>query len=465
MHIGVIGTGYVGLVTGACFSEFGVFVTCVDKDIKKIRSLKQGKVPFYEPGLEELVQRNIKQGRLTFTTDIAEAVKSSLVLFIAVGTPPRGDGSADLSYIEEVAKEIAKNMREYKVIVTKSTVPVGTGDRIRKIVSRHLNEKVDFDIVSNPEFLREGSAIEDFMRPNRVVIGADSQQAIAIMKDLYKPLYLIETPFVITNIETSELIKYASNSFLATKISFINEIANLCEKVGADVHMVAKGMGLDQRIGPKFLHPGPGYGGSCLPKDTKALLKMAEEHDVELGIIHAAVIANERQRESMVKKIKDAIGRLKGKTIAILGLSFKPNTDDIRDAPSIYIIRRLLKEGAKIRAYDPVFKSKELLLNSIKLSGEVPEHSASSFKLIKFCKDPYEAAEGANALVIMTEWNQFRNLELERLKKLLTEPFFFDLRNIYAPQKMKKLGYKYFCVGRNLSNSFLQNYETGGFNK
>lgn len=458
MHIGVIGTGYVGLVTGACFAEFGVFVTCVDKDKKKIKSLKQGKVPFYEPGLEELVQRNIREGRLTFTTDIAEAVRSSLVLFIAVGTPPRGDGSADLSYIEEVAKEIAKNLKEYKVIVTKSTVPVGTGDRIKKIVLKHLNEKVDFDIVSNPEFLREGSAIEDFMRPNRVVIGAESPQAVAIMKDLYKPLYLIETPFVITNIETAELIKYASNSFLATKISFINEIANLCEKVGADVHMVAKGMGLDQRIGPKFLHTGPGYGGSCLPKDTKALLKMAEEHEVELGIVQAAVRANERQRESMFKRIKDALCKLKGKTIAILGLSFKPNTDDIRDAPSIYLIRRLLKEGAKIRVYDPVFKSKELLVNSIGSFSEGHKLSASSLKLIKFCKDPYESAEGAHALVIMTEWNQFRNLELERLKRLLLEPFFFDLRNIYVPQKLKKMGYKYFCVGRNLSNSAIQNY-------
>src|SRR4030043_458175 len=290
MHIGVIGVGYVGLVTGACFAEFGLFVTCVDKDKKRIKSLKQGCVPFYEPGLEELVQRNTKEGRLTFTTDITEAVKSSLVIFIAVGTPPRG----------------------------------------------------------------EGSAIEDFMRPNRVIIGANSQQAAAIMKDLYKPLYLIETPFVVTNIETAELIKYASNAFLATKISFINEISNLCEKVGADVHMVAKGMGLDQRIGPKFLHPGPGYGGSCLPKDTNALLKMAEEHSVELGIVDAAVRANEKQRDSMVKKIKDAMGKVKGKTIAILGLSFKPNTDNIRDARSSHIIKQLLKEKAKIRAYDPV---------------------------------------------------------------------------------------------------------------
>lgn len=437
MHIGIIGTGYVGLVTGACFAEFGLFVTCLDKDEKKIKSLKKGKVPFYEPGLEELVQRNLKEGRLTFTTDVAEAVDSSLAIFIAVGTPPRGDGSADLKYIEDVAKEIAANLNGYKIIVTKSTVPVGTGDRIREIVSRNLKELVHFDIVSNPEFLREGSAIEDFMRPNRVVIGVDpesssGQQAIAIMKDLYKPLYLIETPFVITNIKTAELIKYASNSFLATKISFINEIANLCEKVGADVHMVAKGMGLDMRIGSKFLHPGPGYGGSCLPKDTKALLKMAEEQNVELSVVDAVDRANEKQKEIMAKKIKDAMGVLKEKTIAILGLSFKPNTDDIRDAPSLYIIRRLLKEKAKIRAYDPV---------SMKSADKVlPE--------ITYCKDPYEAAKGAHALVIMTEWNQFRNLELERLRKLLKEPYFFDFRNIYEPKRLKENGFKYFCVGR-----------------
>jgi UDPglucose 6-dehydrogenase len=432
MHIGIIGMGYVGLVTAACFAEFGVFVTCIDKDKKRIRSLKEGLIPFYEPGLEELLQRNFKEGRLTFSTDIADAVRSSLVIFIAVGTPPRGDGSADLKYVEEVAKEIASNLDGYKVIVTKSTVPVGTGDRIRRIVSKNLKEQVDFDIVSNPEFLREGSAIEDFMRPNRVIIGANSQQAVAIMSDLYKPLYLIETPFVITNIKTAELIKYASNSFLAAKISFINEIANLCEKVGADVHMVAKGIGLDQRIGPKFLHPGPGYGGSCLPKDTLALLKMAEEHGVELGIVDAAVKANERQWELMIKKIRDATGTLKNKTIAILGLSFKPNTDDIREAPSLNIIKKLLKEGAKIRAYDPV---------SMKGANTIlPD--------ITYCKDTYDAVKGANALVIMTEWNQFRNLELDRLKRLLKEPYFFDLRNIYEPQKLRTKGFKYFSVGR-----------------
>jgi UDPglucose 6-dehydrogenase len=432
MHIGIIGTGYVGLVTGACFAEFGLFVTCVDKDEKKIQSLKKGIIPFYEPGLDELVKRNIKQERLRFTTKIAKAVESSLVIFIAVGTPRRGDGSADMKYVVEVAQEIAKHMDGYKVIVTKSTVPVGTGEKIREIILKNQKEQIDCDIVSNPEFLREGAAIEDFMRPNRVVIGAKSPQAVAIMKDLYKPLYLLETPFVVTNIETAELIKYASNSFLATKISFINEMANLCEKVGADVHMVAKGMGLDQRIGSKFLHPGPGYGGSCLPKDTNALLRMAEHHDVTLSIVDSVVKANENQREFMVKKIRDAMGPLKGKTFAILGLSFKPNTDDIRDAPSLFIIRSLLSEKARIKAYDPVSMNE--------VEKILPE--------VKYCKDSYDAIKGADALVIVTEWNQFRNLELDKLKTLLKEPYFFDLRNIYDPQKLREKGFKYYCVGR-----------------
>jgi UDPglucose 6-dehydrogenase len=432
MHIGIIGAGYVGLVTGACFAEFGLFVTCVDNDGKKINSLNRGKIPFYEPGLEDLVKRNIKQGRLRFTTKTEKAVDSSLVIFIAVGTPRRGDGSADLKYVEDVANEIAAHMDGYKVIVTKSTVPVGTGERIKKIISKNLRERTDFDIVSNPEFLREGSAIEDFMRPNRVVIGAGSAQAVAIMKDLYKPLYLLETPFVITNIETAELIKYASNSFLAAKISFINEIANLCEKVGADVHMVAKGMGLDQRIGSKFLHPGPGYGGSCLPKDTNALLKMAEGHGIELGIIDAAVRANKKQKELMIRKIRDAVGVLNGKTIAVLGLSFKPNTDDTRDAPSSFIINGLVKEKARVKVYDPVCMKG----GSKTLSG------------IKYCKDSYDAVKGADALVIMTEWNQFRNLDLDKIKKLLKGPHFFDLRNVYDPQRLREKGFKYYCVGR-----------------
>lgn len=447
MHIGIIGTGYVGLVTGACFAEFGVFVTCVDKDKQKIRLLKKGIIPFYEPGLEDLVRRNLKQGRLKFTTNIGEAVKDSLVIFIAVGTPPRGDGSADMQYIDEVAKEIALHINEYKVIVTKSTVPVGTGKRIEKIISENIGKRHQkgkgeelqtlksskpFDIVSNPEFLREGAAIEDFMRPNRVVIGTRSPQAIAIMRDLYKPLYLIETPFVITDIETAELIKYTSNAFLATKISFINEISNLCEKVGADVNVVAKGMGLDQRIGPKFLHAGPGFGGSCFPKDTRAILKIAEEHDVELGIIKAAVIANERQKELVFNKIKKGIGKVNGQIVTILGLSFKPNTDDMREAPSIYLINKLLKEGATIRAYDPASM----------------ENAKKSFPEITYCKDSYDAAKGADAIVIVTEWNQFRNLDLMKIRQVMRQPFFFDLRNIYDPEKMRALGFRYFSIGR-----------------
>jgi UDPglucose 6-dehydrogenase len=434
MHIGVIGTGYVGLVTGACFAEFGVAVTCIDKDEKKIKALKKGDIPFYEPGLDDLVKKNVKNGRLRFSTRIQDAVDSSLVIFIAVGTPPRGDGSADMRYVEAVAEEIAQNIRGYKVIVTKSTVPVGTGARLRKIISRTLKEQMDFDIVSNPEFLREGSAIEDFMRPNRVIIGASSQQAVAIMKDLYGPLYLIETPFVITNIETAELIKYAANSFLAVKISFINEMANLCDHVGADVHMVAKGMGLDHRIGSKFLHPGPGYGGSCFPKDTRALLTIAKNHNAEVGVVSAAVEANERQKHMAVDKIRSGMGELKAKTIAVLGLSFKPNTNDMREAPSIFIIEHLLKAKAKVKAFDPIAMddAREIFGNTI-----------------RYAKTPYDCMKGADAVVIVTEWNEFRNLELMKIKALLKTPYFFDLRNIYEPAKMKTLGFKYFCVGRN----------------
>ncbi len=432
MHIGIIGTGYVGLVTGACFAEFGVNVTCVDRDERKIRLLKKGRVPFYEPGIEELLERNIKQGRIEFTTRVSDAVESSLVIFIAVGTPPRGDGSADLKYVEEVAGEIARHIDGYKVIAMKSTVPVGTGKRIRDIISKRRKEQVDFDIVSNPEFLREGAAIDDFMRPNRVVIGAKSQQAVAIMKDIYRPLYLIETPFVITNIETAELIKYASNAFLATKVSFINEIANLCEAVGADVHMVAKGMGLDQRIGSKFLHPGPGYGGSCFPKDTLALIQIAKEKGVDMKIVQASAEVNEAQRLRMIEKIKGAIGGVKGKTIAILGLSFKPNTNDIREAPSIAIINGLIREGARCKAWDPASMEDAKAL--------LPE--------VDYCKDAYDAVKGADALVIVTEWNQLRNLDLQRIKRSLKSPFFFDLRNIYEPARMKELGFRYYSIGR-----------------
>ncbi len=440
MHIAVVGTGYVGLVTGACFSEFGVFVTCVDNDKDKIESLKQGMIPFYEPGLEEVTKRNIKQGRLRFTMGLGDAVEESLAVFIAVGTPSRGDGSADLAYIDEVAEEVARHIKSYKVIITKSTVPVGTGERIKGIISNGLKEQVDFDIVSNPEFLREGSAIEDFIRPNRVVIGARSQQAIAIMKDLYRPLYLIETPFVITDIETAELIKYASNAFLATKISFINEIAMLCDKVGADVNVVAKGMGLDGRIGTKFLHAGPGFGGSCFPKDTKALLKIGTDHGIDLGIIDATIRANERQLLWVTEKIRSALGNIEGKKVAILGLSFKPNTDDTREAPALSIIENLLKSGAKVQCYDPV-----AMENTMKV---LPE--------IAYCNNAYEACSGADAVVIVTEWNQFRSLDLQRLMGKLKQPHFFDLRNIYAPHQMTALGFKYYSVGRSNSGSFAE---------
>ena len=432
MHIGVIGTGYVGLVTGACFAEFGLFVTCVDKDEKKIRSLKKGQVPFYEPGLEDLVLKNVKQGRLKFTTKLPEALELSTVIFIAVGTPPRGDGSADLSYVKDVGAEIAGHMDGYKVIVTKSTVPVGTGEKLKKIISRNLTSDIEFDVASNPEFLREGSAIEDFMRPNRIVIGTETEKAAEIIKSLYKPLYLIETPFVLTDVRTAELIKYTSNSFLATKISFINEIANLCERIDVDVHMVARGIGLDRRIGPKYLHPGPGFGGSCFPKDLKALVNIAEKSGMEPRILKSVVEVNQRQPVLETEKIKRNMGRLKGRTIAVLGLSFKPNTDDMREAPSIYIIKALQKEGAIVKAYDP----------------EAMKNAKAYLPDITYTKSAYSAVKGADALVILTEWNQFRNLDLKRIKPLMSGDFFFDLRNIYEPDEVRAMGFKYFSRGR-----------------
>ena len=433
MHIAVIGTGYVGLVTGTCFAEFGVNVTCVDKDETKIENLKKGIVPIYEPGLDAMIARNVKAERLSFTTNIAEAVRTALVVFIAVGTPPKEDGSADLQYVEQVAKEIARTMDGYKVIVTKSTVPIGTGAWIDKIVKEHQAQPIPFDVVSNPEFLREGAAIEDFMRPNRVVIGASTSQAIAVMKDLYGPLYLIETPFVITNVESSEMIKYASNAFLATKISFINEIANLCERVGADVHHVAKGMGLDRRIGPKFLHPGPGYGGSCFPKDTQALAEIARARGMEFQIVDTVVKVNKEQREHCLQKIiKMLDGNVAGKTIGILGVSFKPETDDIREAPALDIVQQLLDLGGAVRAFDPV----------------ALENFAKLFPQVTNCADPYQVAEGSDVLVLMTEWNQFRQLELDRIKSLLRSPKIVDLRNIYEPERMRHAGFQYVGVGR-----------------
>ena len=434
MHISVIGTGYVGLVTGACFSEFGVNVTCMDTDAKRIGRLEKGDVPFYEPGLAELVTKGLKEARLSFTTDVAKTVEKALVIFIAVGTPPQPDGSADLSYVEEVGRGIARNMTGYKVIVTKSTVPVGTGETLRRVISASQSGKFRFDIVSNPEFLREGSAIEDFMRPNRVIIGAESEQAVAIMKDLYRPLYLIETPFVVTDIPTAEMIKYASNAFLATKISFINEMATLCEKVGADVQVVAKGMGLDQRIGSKFLHAGPGFGGSCFPKDLAALVQTGERLGYPVQIASAASKVNDEQRLRMVEKIRETVGELKGKIFALLGLSFKPNTNDLREAPALAIAQILMRQGATIRAYDPVALEEA----SRTLNGLVP------------CRDAYHAAEGTDALILMTEWNQFRNLDFERLKSLMRQPVLFDLRNVYEPTKVATFGFLHVSVGRPL---------------
>ena len=433
MHIAMIGTGYVGLVSGACFAEFGMHVLCMDTDGGKIAALREGRIPIYEPGLEEMVKRNVAAGRLEFTTDIREAVEKSLVIFIAVGTPQDDDGSADLSAVEAVARDIGRYMNGYKVIVDKSTVPVGTGKWVREVIQEHQARPAAFDVVSNPEFLREGAAIEDFLRPNRVVIGTESEQAQAIMRDLYRPLFLNETPMVFTSVESAEMIKYASNAFLATKISFIDEIANLCEKVGADVHHVAKGMGLDGRISSKFLHPGPGFGGSCFPKDTSALVQLGRSLGVDMKVVGSAVEVNEAQKRRMVEKIEAvAGGDLAGKTAAVLGLSFKPNTDDMREAPSLVIIRGLLDKGVRVRAFDPVAMSVARPL----LPG------------VTFCKDEYETVEGADVLVLVTEWNQFRMLDMERIRSLLRSPVVADLRNIYEPEEMRRLGFAYTCVGR-----------------
>lgn len=433
MNIAVVGTGYVGLVSGACFAEFGTHVTCVDNDAAKVAALERGEIPIYEPGLEQLVSRNVAAGRLRFTTDLAEAVRDNLAIFICVGTPQDPHGRADLSSVMAVAKSVAEKMDGYKVIVIKSTVPVGTGDRVETLVREITGGKVPFSVASNPEFLREGAAIEDFMRPNRVVIGTEDEQAKAILVDLYRPLYLIETPIHATRRRASELIKYASNAFLAVKISYINEMADLCEKADVDVHDVARGMGLDNRIGRKFLHPGPGYGGSCFPKDTRAILATAEEFGAPLEIIAAAVAVNDARPAKMVEKVRQALGgEVKGKTIALLGLAFKPNTDDVRESPAIDIANGLAGQGARLRAYDPE------AMQTAQAAGYVGE----------LCSTEYEACEGADALVLATEWNQFRNLDLGRVKSLLRTPVVVDLRNVYNPADMKKLGFDYTAVGR-----------------
>jgi len=434
MHICVVGTGYVGLVTGACLADFGISVTCVDKDEEKIKKLLDVEIPIYEPGLDTLVEKNAKAGRLNFSTDLAPAIQHALAIFIAVGTPPKEDGSADLSYVVQVAEAIADNLNGYKVVVTKSTVPIGTGQLIEKIITERGHGAHPFSVVSNPEFLREGSAIADFMRPDRVVIGARDAQAVAIMKDIYSPLYLIETPFVITNVESSELIKYASNAFLATKITFINEVAELCDRLGADVHHVSRGMGLDKRIGPKFLHPGPGYGGSCFPKDTQAMSEIAREAGRPFEIVETVIAVNDRIKDRAVGRVREAIGEdLEGKVVAVLGLSFKPETDDMRESSSIPLVAALVEGGARVKAFDPVAMDNA--------RGMLPED-------VQYCEDSYDAADGADAMIIVTEWNQFRSLDMERVRTILKQPVVVDLRNLYDPQRMKEQGFKYSSVGR-----------------
>ncbi|HEY4274029.1 MAG TPA: UDP-glucose/GDP-mannose dehydrogenase family protein [Rhizomicrobium sp.] len=431
MRIAMIGTGYVGLVSGACLSEFGHQVVCVDKDASKVASLRSGGIPIFEPGLDEVVAANVKAGRLSFETDIAAAVKGAGAVFIAVGTPSRrGDGHADLSYVFAAAEEIAASLTNYAVVVTKSTVPVGTSRQVEQII-RKTNPKAEFDMASNPEFLREGSAIEDFRRPDRVVVGCDTDRARDVMREIYRPLYISETPIVFTSRETSELIKYAANAFLATKITFINEMATLCEKVGGDVQDVARGIGLDGRIGGKFLHAGPGFGGSCFPKDTLALVRTAREMGAPSQIVEAVVAVNDARKVEMAKKIETAFGGVKGKTIAVLGLTFKPNTDDMRDAPSLVIVPHLQAAGATIRAYDPEGRK------------EAAKHLTVDFR-----DDTYDTLDGADGVVILTEWNEFRALDLAKVKASLKQPLMVDLRNIYRPALMAQAGFRYVSVGR-----------------
>ena len=433
MKIAMIGTGYVGLVSGACFAEFGPHVTCVDLDAAKIERLRNGQIPIYEPGLDELVAKGIKAGRLDFTTDLAAAVKDADAVFIAVGTPSRrGDGHADLRFVEAAAADVARALTGYTVVVTKSTVPVGTGRKVAKIISA-TNPAADFDVASNPEFLREGSAIGDFMRPDRVVIGAETERAQELMQALYRPLYLAETPVVMTTLETAELTKYAANAFLATKITFINEIADLCEKVGANVQDVARGMGLDGRIGKKFLHAGPGYGGSCFPKDTIALVRTAQEYGSPARIVETVVQVNDTRKGAMASRVISAAGgSLRGKTVGVLGVAFKPNTDDMRDAPSLAIVPALQDAGATVRAFDPAAM-----------------HEAESLLPgVMWCEDAYDVASGADVLVLITEWNEFRALDLTRVAGSMNEPVLVDLRNVYRPEEVRSAGFRYSSIGR-----------------
>ena len=436
MNVAVIGTGYVGLVTGACLADFGHSVACVDTSERRIESLRAGEIPFYEPGLGEVVARNASAGRLTFSTNVGDAIRQSTVVFVAVGTPEGANGEADMSQIENVATELARSMDGYRVIVTKSTVPVGTGKWLHDFLAKRVSDGVEFDVVSNPEFLREGSAVSDFMRPDRVVIGTRSERAAAVMREIYRPLYLIETPMVTTDVESSEMIKYASNAFLAVKIGFINEIANLCERAGADVHVVAKGMGLDKRIGSKFLHPGPGYGGSCFPKDTRALAALGVKHVARQRIVEAAIETNTAQRMHLVEKIDATLGGVRGRQIAVLGLAFKPNTDDVRESPALFVCRELTRRGAVIRAFDPV-------------AAEAAAAALADLGTeITLSRDAYDAAAGAHLVVIMTEWNEFRGLDLARLRDLMSEPVIVDARNALDPKQTTSAGFRYVGTGR-----------------
>jgi UDPglucose 6-dehydrogenase len=433
MQVAMIGTGYVGLVSGACIADFGHQVTCVDKDGTKIAALNSGEIPIYEPGLKDIVQSNVQQGRLSFTTALSEALNGVEAVFIAVGTPSRrGDGHADLSYVYEATREIAAGLTGFTVVITKSTVPVGTGDEVERII-RELRPDLDIAVASNPEFLREGAAIHDFKHPDRIVIGTDDERAKRVVAEIYRPLYLNQAPILYTGRRTAELIKYAANALLATKITFINEIADLCERVGADVQEVARGIGLDNRIGPKFLHAGPGFGGSCFPKDVRALIKTAQDHDVPLRILEAVDTVNDTRKRAMARKVSSAFsGVLRGKTVAVLGLTFKPNTDDLREAPSIALITALQDMGAQVRAYDPVGmeQAKQVLVD------------------VTYCRNPYDCVEEADAVVIVTEWEQFRALDLGRMRDLMACPVMVDLRNVYRPEDMKNHGFAYTCIGR-----------------
>jgi len=433
-NLTVVGTGYVGLVTGACLADFGHNVTCVDSDSGKIERLKALELPFFEPGLPEMVARNVNEGRLHFTSDLKGTLKGADVVFITVGTPPRPDGSADTSAIYAVAKMVAQNLDGYTLVVQKSTAPVGTARDLYGWMKKHAKRGKTFDVASNPEFLREGSAIETFMRPDRVVIGAESKKSQEILKRIHDPLFLLETPMVLTTLETAELIKYASNCFLATKISFINEISLVCEAMGADVKTVAKGIGMDRRIGGKFLHAGPGYGGSCFPKDTHALAAFARAAGEKMGIVEACIDANERQIDRMVRKIVESVGSPRGKRVAVLGLAFKPNTDDMREAPSTAIIQGLKKRGLKVVAFDPV---------AMPRAEEMRE-----FKGVTFAADAYDCCRGADAVAIVTEWNEFRNLDLAKLKRLVRRPVLCDLRNVYEPEEIESKGWRHIGVGR-----------------